>query len=288
MTTNTTAAEFETWLGTDAAKVVLTTQGLLPLMKKGELMTSSPTSLWSPGAGRSLDVPHRHAPQRHLARGPHALAPRACRSARPRGCCPRGPTTRPGYWENKSIQEFDDELLAALGGAWDHPPVLAPGWEAQPDLGPHSGTGPARSSTPTSPWTAPPPRMPDGSASRIPGSRCSCRSGAPCSTSGPPSSWCATRGRWPDRWPPGTRSARRRPPRSGCATCSRPRAPTPATCCSRIAQLFDDLDGTLAQITVAPRAADARPRGPRRHRRPRRPRPAPPPGRRATGPTRTR
>ncbi len=55
----------------------------------------------------------------------------------PDGLLPPGPDNPAGYWENKSIQEFDDELLAALGGAWDHPPVLAPGWEADPDLAPH-------------------------------------------------------------------------------------------------------------------------------------------------------
>ena len=32
MTTSDTAAEFQTWLSTDAAKAVLTTQGLLPLI----------------------------------------------------------------------------------------------------------------------------------------------------------------------------------------------------------------------------------------------------------------
>jgi hypothetical protein len=54
----------------------------------------------------------------------------------PEGLLPPGPDNPAGYWENKSIQEFDDELLAALGGAWDHPPVLEAGWYADPDLDP--------------------------------------------------------------------------------------------------------------------------------------------------------
>ena len=34
-----------------------------------------------------------------------------------------------GYFEIQAIQQLDDELLAYLGGAWDQPPVLEPGWE---------------------------------------------------------------------------------------------------------------------------------------------------------------
>ena len=41
-----------------------------------------------------------------------------------------------GYWENRTIKELDDELLAHCGGSWDQPPVLAPGWEHDPDLDP--------------------------------------------------------------------------------------------------------------------------------------------------------
>lgn len=39
-----------------------------------------------------------------------------------------------GYWENAAIKEFDDLLLAELGGAWDEPPVLESGWESAPEL----------------------------------------------------------------------------------------------------------------------------------------------------------
>jgi hypothetical protein len=34
-----------------------------------------------------------------------------------------------GYFEIRAVVELDDELLAHLGGAWDQPPVLDPGWE---------------------------------------------------------------------------------------------------------------------------------------------------------------
>ena len=34
-----------------------------------------------------------------------------------------------GYFEVQSLMQLDDELLAYLGGAWDQPPVLEPGWE---------------------------------------------------------------------------------------------------------------------------------------------------------------
>jgi hypothetical protein len=40
-----------------------------------------------------------------------------------------GPDNEAGYWENRPIKELDDDLLAHLGGSWDSPPVLAPGWE---------------------------------------------------------------------------------------------------------------------------------------------------------------
>jgi hypothetical protein len=34
-----------------------------------------------------------------------------------------------GYYEIQAVTELNDELLAHLGGAWDQPPVLDPGWE---------------------------------------------------------------------------------------------------------------------------------------------------------------
>lgn len=39
-----------------------------------------------------------------------------------------------GYFEIQSIAELNDELLAHLGGAWDQPPVLDPGWEREHGL----------------------------------------------------------------------------------------------------------------------------------------------------------
>ena len=39
-----------------------------------------------------------------------------------------------GFWEQVAIKEFNDELLGALGGAWDAPPDLEQGWEYDPSL----------------------------------------------------------------------------------------------------------------------------------------------------------
>ncbi len=39
-----------------------------------------------------------------------------------------------GFWENRQVFEFHDELLASLGGEWDRPPLLEDGWERSPDL----------------------------------------------------------------------------------------------------------------------------------------------------------
>lgn len=45
-----------------------------------------------------------------------------------------GPDNEAGYWENISIKELDNDLLAHLGGSWDSPPVLEPGWADDPGL----------------------------------------------------------------------------------------------------------------------------------------------------------
>ena len=55
---------------------------------------------------------------------------------RPEGLLAPGSDNPAGYWENRAIQELDDELLAHLGGSWDHPPVLDPAWEDAADLAP--------------------------------------------------------------------------------------------------------------------------------------------------------
>jgi hypothetical protein len=49
---------------------------------------------------------------------------------------PPGPDNPAGYWENRYVQELDDEVLAHLGGSWDQPPVLDPAWEHDPSLDP--------------------------------------------------------------------------------------------------------------------------------------------------------
>jgi hypothetical protein len=47
----------------------------------------------------------------------------------PERLMPPGPDNPAGYFEHRGIKELDDELLAALGGSWDRPPVLPAGWE---------------------------------------------------------------------------------------------------------------------------------------------------------------
>ncbi len=47
-----------------------------------------------------------------------------------------GPDNPAGYYEVQSILDLNQEVLAHLGGAWDAPPVLDPGWEHDPGLAP--------------------------------------------------------------------------------------------------------------------------------------------------------
>src|SRR5262245_12502550 len=54
----------------------------------------------------------------------------------PEGLMAPGPDNPAGYWENRDIKELNDEVLARLGGAWDLPPVLEPGWEHDESLDP--------------------------------------------------------------------------------------------------------------------------------------------------------
>ena len=42
--------------------------------------------------------------------------------------------SNPEHFESRSMVTFDDDLLAELGGSWDGPPHLAPGWEEHPEL----------------------------------------------------------------------------------------------------------------------------------------------------------
>ena len=39
-----------------------------------------------------------------------------------------------GYWENLRFVRLNDQILEALGGAWDVPPLFPPGWELQPAM----------------------------------------------------------------------------------------------------------------------------------------------------------
>jgi hypothetical protein len=98
---------------------------------------ADPSSLrWSAGPGRSaMCLIGMHRSGTSLAARMLSLLGVSLGS--PEGLLPPGPDNPAGYWENKSIQEFDDELFAALGGAWDQPPVLAPGWQDDPALAPH-------------------------------------------------------------------------------------------------------------------------------------------------------
>lgn len=54
----------------------------------------------------------------------------------PSGLMEAKPDNPAGFWENKSITQFNDDLLAALGGRWDDPPVLEDGWEEAESLTP--------------------------------------------------------------------------------------------------------------------------------------------------------
>jgi hypothetical protein len=39
-----------------------------------------------------------------------------------------------GYWEHREIVSLNDEILLRLGGSWDQPPTLPPGWENAPTM----------------------------------------------------------------------------------------------------------------------------------------------------------
>jgi GT2 family glycosyltransferase len=53
--------------------------------------------------------------------------------ARPedRDCAPENGR---GHFESRALSSFDERLLNALGGSWDRPPRLTPGWEQAPEL----------------------------------------------------------------------------------------------------------------------------------------------------------
>jgi hypothetical protein len=39
------------------------------------------------------------------------------------------PESNPEHWESSALTVYDDDVLADLGGSWDAPPELSPGWE---------------------------------------------------------------------------------------------------------------------------------------------------------------
>jgi len=44
---------------------------------------------------------------------------------------PDNPT---GFWESRAVARFNERLLEEVGGSWDRPPTITPGWAALPDL----------------------------------------------------------------------------------------------------------------------------------------------------------
>ena len=54
----------------------------------------------------------------------------------PTGSCLPARTTRSATSRSSRSCEFDETLLGHLGGAWDQPPVLDPGWAQQSSLDP--------------------------------------------------------------------------------------------------------------------------------------------------------
>jgi GT2 family glycosyltransferase len=47
---------------------------------------------------------------------------------------PAMPDNPEGFWENVHFGKLNDEILAALDSGWDVPPVVAEGWELQPEM----------------------------------------------------------------------------------------------------------------------------------------------------------
>ena len=71
-----------------------------------------------------------------------------------------GDDNRSGYFEHRAVKAFDDELLGELGGSWDRPPLLLPGWQHDPAL--DSWRDRARSILDSLPGTEPGPTPPIG------------------------------------------------------------------------------------------------------------------------------
>ncbi len=128
MSTNPLAQQFEKWVATsEQARSIVASYGLLP------------------GTGRDRDLMSPPLDPRSLVcvtgmhRSGTSLATRALELlgvslGAPEGLLPPGPDNPAGYFENKAIQELDDELLAHLGGSWDQPPTLIDRWAHDPQL----------------------------------------------------------------------------------------------------------------------------------------------------------
>ena len=39
-----------------------------------------------------------------------------------------------GYWENRQFVQINDQILTELGGGWDYPPNVDPGWQLRPQF----------------------------------------------------------------------------------------------------------------------------------------------------------
>jgi FkbM family methyltransferase len=52
----------------------------------------------------------------------------------PANFAPPAPDNRDGYWEDLRFVALNDRILEKFQGAWDHPPVLPPGWETSASL----------------------------------------------------------------------------------------------------------------------------------------------------------
>jgi hypothetical protein len=47
---------------------------------------------------------------------------------------PPSPDNEEGHWENRHFLDLNDRILAALGGGWDYPPLMAEGWPGRSEL----------------------------------------------------------------------------------------------------------------------------------------------------------
>ena len=134
--------------GLDARRRVKRVRGTDAARSGGEAVPGADLYVVSPGGRDELGLRRRlrcaspacTAAARRSSRA--RCASSASRSATPSGMLRPGPDNPKGYFEVQAIVQLDDELLAHLGGAWDQPPVLDPGWEH--DAGPRAVPGAGR------------------------------------------------------------------------------------------------------------------------------------------------